>query len=46
MTKAVEQQTPRKDWKKPELRSVVPATRTLGGGGGPEDQDDAWYDAS
>lgn len=46
MTKAVEQQAPRKDWKKPELRAVTPAARTRGGGGNANDQDDVWYDAS
>lgn len=46
MTKTVETQTPRKDWKKPELRSVVPASRTRGGGDAARDQDDVIYDAS
>jgi len=46
MTKTVETRTPRKDWRKPELRSVIPAERTRGGGGDAEDQDDTFYDAS
>jgi hypothetical protein len=46
MTKTVEKQAPRKDWQKPELRSVVPAARTRGGGGDINDADDIFYDAS
>ncbi|HMO74766.1 MAG TPA: hypothetical protein PKD48_05430 [Sphingopyxis sp.] len=46
MTKAVEKQVSRKDWKKPELRAVVPASRTRGGGFDANDQDDVIYDAS
>ncbi|WP_260582040.1 hypothetical protein [Sphingopyxis sp. PET50] len=47
MTKTVEKHAPRKDWKKPELRSVVPAARTRGGGGDASpDPDDIFYDAS
>lgn len=46
MTKTFETQAPRKDWKRPELRSVVPASRTRGGGGDANDQDDVRYDAS
>lgn len=36
----------RRQWKQPTLRSVVPATRTRGGGGNANDQDDIFYDAS
>lgn len=48
MTKTVETRTPRKDWQKPELRAVIPAGRTRGGGGDQADlgQDDIFYDAS
>lgn len=49
MTKTVENNAPRKDWQKPELRSVVPAARTRGGGGGAQPNvplDDIFYDAS
>ncbi|WP_242776372.1 hypothetical protein [Sphingopyxis sp. YF1] len=46
MTKTVNKQVPRKEWKKPELRSVVPAARTRGGAFGQNDQDDAFYDPS
>lgn len=46
MTKFVETQAQRKEWKKPELRTVVPAARTRGGAFGQNDQDDAFYDPS
>ena len=35
-----------KTWTTPSVRSVVPARRTRGGGGGTNDQDDATYDLS
>ena len=38
--------TARKDWKVPELRSVVPLGRTAGGIGDLNDQDTVFYNAS
>ncbi|HVH49382.1 MAG TPA: hypothetical protein VM760_05830 [Sphingomicrobium sp.] len=38
--------TDRKDWKAPELRSVVPLRRTAGGIGDLNDQDTVFYNAS
>lgn len=35
-----------KSWTKPELRSIVPASRTRGGNGPQNDQDDSFYDLS
>ncbi|WP_179102085.1 hypothetical protein [Sphingopyxis sp. KK2] len=49
MTKTVENNAPRKNWKKPELRSAVPAAHTRGGAGGFQPNpplDDIFYDAS
>ena len=38
--------TVRKDWKAPELRSIVPLRRTAGGIGDLNDQDTVFYNAS
>jgi len=38
--------TDRKDWKAPELRSIVPLRRTAGGIGNVNDQDTVFYNAS
>lgn len=46
MTKTMNTQAVRKEWKTPELRSIVPAVRTRGGSIGANDQDDAYYDPS
>jgi hypothetical protein len=36
----------RKPWSTPQLRSVIPAHQTRGGGGDIADQDDTLYDVS